>query len=283
MPHMSRRKEKRNFLALPVRASRADSAGNDSRTVVCTLDLSANGARVIGLSGISQGEEVILEHKKNRVRFQAVWVAQPGTAREYQVGLRSLEPEKKLANIDEFLIGEYVDQWSPQRTEEDNAQGDRRSLQRFDCNRGVQYWTEADESRSVGQLENISLNGCFINTKFPLPRRTRLSMILSLYGMKISLKGEVRACSDAGMGVIFTALDRERETRIKKAVQRLARASSLIDRKLSAQSDIHEAERILEEVRGWYDCNLSLSWEEFFDIQVRIKGSLVSATLDKEL
>ncbi|PYY20282.1 MAG: hypothetical protein DMG60_00810 [Acidobacteria bacterium] len=280
---MSRRKEKRNFLALPVRASRADSAGNDSRTVVCTLDLSANGARVIGLSGISQGEEVILEHKKNRVRFQAVWVAQPGTAREYQVGLRSLEPEKKLANIDEFLIGEYVDQWSPQRTEEDNAQGDRRSLQRFDCNRGVQYWTEADESRSVGQLENISLNGCFINTKFPLPRRTRLSMILSLYGMKISLKGEVRACSDAGMGVIFTALDRERETRIKKAVQRLARASSLIDRKLSAQSDIHEAERILEEVRGWYDCNLSLSWEEFFDIQVRIKGSLVSATLDKEL
>jgi len=280
---MSRRKEKRNFLALPVRASRADSAGNDSRTVVCTLDLSANGARVIGLSGISQGEEVILEHKKNRVRFQAVWVAQPGTAREYQVGLRSLEPEKKLANIDEFLIGEYVDQWSPQRTEKDNAQGDRRSLQRFDCNRGVQYWTEADESRSVGQLENISLNGCFINTKFPLPRRTRLSMILSLYGMKISLKGEVRACSDAGMGVIFTALDRERETRIKKAVQRLARASSLIDRKLSAQSDIHEAERILEEVRGWYDCNLSLSWEEFFDIQVRIKGSLVSATLDKEL
>ncbi|PYY11920.1 MAG: hypothetical protein DMG61_17695 [Acidobacteria bacterium] len=280
---MSRRKEKRNFLALPVRASRADSAGNDSRTVVCTLDLSANGARVIGLSGISQGEEVILEHKKNRVRFQAVWVAQPGTAREYQVGLRSLEPEKKLANIDEFLIGEYVDQWSPQRTEEDNAQGDRRSLQRFDCNRGVQYWTEADESRSVGQLENISLNGCFINTKFPLPRRTRLSMMLSLYGMKISLKGEVRACSDAGMGVIFTALDRERETRIKKAVQRLARASSLIDRKLSAQSDIHEAERILEEVRGWYDCNLSLSWEEFFDIQVRIKGSLVSATLDKEL
>ena len=279
---MSRRKEKRNFLALPVRASRADSAGNDSRTVVCTLDLSANGARVIGLSGISQGEEVILEHKKNRVRFQAVWVAQPGTAREYQVGLRSLEPEKKLANIDEFLIGEYVDQWSPQRTEEDNAQGDRRSLQRFDCNRGVQYWTEADESRSVGQLENISLNGCFINTKFPLPRRTRLSMILSLYGMKISLKGEVRACSDAGMGVIFTALDRERETRIKKAVQRLARASSLIDRKLSAQSDIHEAERILEEVRGWYDCNLSLSWEEFFDIQVRIKGSLVSASLDKE-
>ena len=71
---MSRRKEKRNFLALPVRASRADSAGNGSRMVACTLDLSANGARVIGLSGISQGEEVILEHKKNRVRFQAVWV-----------------------------------------------------------------------------------------------------------------------------------------------------------------------------------------------------------------
>src|SRR5438309_2593100 len=66
---MSRRREKRNFLALPVRALGTDSNGNDLRHVVCTLDLSAQGARIIGLPEVSVGQEITLEHKKNRVRF----------------------------------------------------------------------------------------------------------------------------------------------------------------------------------------------------------------------
>ena len=134
---MSRRREKRNFLALPVRAFGIDAGGNELRHVVCTLDLSAQGARIIGLPEIQVGQEIVLEHKRNRVRFQAMWVGQPGTARQGQVGLRSLDPQKKLADIDEFLAGDYVDNWSPTLVAPAEAQAERRQVQRYDCDRGA--------------------------------------------------------------------------------------------------------------------------------------------------
>ena len=279
---MSRRREKRNFLALPVRAFGIDAGGNELRHVVCTLDLSAQGARIIGLPEIQVGQEIVLEHKRNRVRFQAMWVGQPGTARQGQVGLRSLDPQKKLADIDEFLAGDYVDNWSPTLVAPAEAQAERRQVQRYDCDRGVEYWIEGS-SPIAGQLDNISMTGCFVSTRFPLPNRTRLHMTLSLYGMKISAKGEVRAGGNGqGMGIMFTALERDSEVRLKKAVQRLKQSSQPANPSRQAQPDHRANEQILDLVRGWFDRNLTMSWDDFFDIQVRAKGNLVSATLDQD-
>ena len=279
---MSRRREKRNFLALPVRALGIDAGGNDVRHVVCTLDLSAKGARIIGLPEVQVGQEIILEHKKNRVRFQAVWVGEPGTARQGQVGLHSLDPGKKLADIDEFIGGEYVDNWSPATLAPAEIAADRRQVQRYDCDRSVEYWTDGG-SPVTGRLDNLSLTGCFVNTRFPLPRRTRLQTTLSLYGMKISAKGEVRAAwNGEGMGILFTSLDRDSEVRLKKAVQCLKQSSQSADsaRNLSPEHGINE--HILELVRAWFDRNLTMSWDDFFDIQVRAKGNLVNVGPDRE-
>jgi hypothetical protein len=193
------------------------------------------------------------------------------------VGLHSLDPRKKLAPIDEFLVGEYVDQWSPKEAKLNEIQPDRRASHRFDTDRGVQYWID-DGNLTTGHLDNISLNGCGIGTKFPLPRHTRLNMIVSLYSMKISAHGEVRASSDDGMGVVFTALDRANDTRLKKAVHRLRQATPVVERIPGAYQEHLEAERILNDVRAWFDRNLTMSWEDFFDIQVKLKGSLVKAT-----
>jgi PilZ domain-containing protein len=275
---MSRRREKRNFLALPVRALGTDAGGNDVRHVVCTLDLSAKGARIIGLPEVQVGQEIILEHKKNRVRFQAVWVGEPGTPRQGQVGLFSLDPHKKLADIDEFIAGEYVDSWSPATLVPVEIAADRRQVQRYDCDRSVEYWTDGG-SPIVGRLDNISLTGCFVNTRFPLPRRTRLQMTLSLYGIKISAKGEVRAAwNGEGMGIMFTSLDRDSEVRLKKAVQRLKQNNQSGD---SGSPERGVNEHILELVRAWFDRNLTMSWDDFFDIQVRAKGNLVNVGPDR--
>ena len=280
---MSRRREKRNFLALPVRALGTDSNGNDLRHVVCTLDLSAQGARIIGLPEVSVGQEITLEHKKNRVRFQAVWVGEQGSARQGQVGLHSLDPEKKLADIDEFIVGEYIDNWSPAALAPAEIIADRRQVQRYDCDRSVEYWTEGSSTPVIGRLDNISLTGCFVNTQFPLPRRTRLQLTLSLYGMKISAKGEVRAAwNSEGMGILFTSFDRENEVRLKKAVQRLKQSSQPADSSRNA-SPVHGTnEQILELVRAWFDRNLTMSWEDFFEIQIRAKGNLVNVGPDPE-
>src|SRR5690349_8839811 len=136
---MSRRREKRSCLAVPVRVSGSDAHGRSFRHVVCTLDLSATGARITSLQSltVSVGQELTLEHQKDRVRFQVVWIGQPGTSREGQIGLRTLEPEKKFTAIGRQIDdGAYIDTWQP-KIEEDRE--DRRSAPRFDCDRGVQY------------------------------------------------------------------------------------------------------------------------------------------------
>lgn len=266
---------------MPVRVSGSDAHGRSFRHVVCTLDLSPKGARITSLQTltVSVGQELTLEHQKDRVRFQVVWIGEPGTSRDGQIGLRTLEPEKKFAAVGNQIDAEtYIDTWQP-NIEQD--QEDRRSAPRFDCDRGVQYWTDQSASATSGRLDNISLGGCYVATRFPLPRYTRVQLILHLYGMKIPAQGEVRACDDGqGMGIMFTALEKECELRVKKAVLRLAQSTQ--SEGLNRPGSSTDAQ-ILDEIRAWFDRNLTMTWEDFFDIQVRSKGSLVSASLEKEL
>lgn len=275
------RTEKRRFLALPVRVSGIDAQGNSFRHVVCTLDFSATGVRISSLETLTirTGQELVLEHQKDRARFEVVWIGEPGTSRAGQIGLRNLEPDKRIAPVeDQVNSGSYIDTWQPKITEDKE---DRRSVPRFDCDRGVQYWTDQSASPITGSLDNISLGGCYVATKFPLPRYTRVQLILYLYGMKIPAQGEVRASDDGhGMGIMFTTLDKDCELRVKKAVQRLTQTSQSETR--NRQSSPNDAQ-ILAEIRAWFDRSLTMTWENFFDIQVRSKGSLVSASLDKEL
>ncbi len=264
---------------MPVRVSGTDAHGRNFRHVVCTLDLSAKGARITSLQTLTLhvGQELTLEHQRDRVRFQVVWIGEEGTSRQGQIGLRTLEPEKKLSAVEAQIDGAaYIDTWQPNIQAED----ERRSAPRFDCDRGVQYWTDQSASPIAGRLDNIGLGGCYVTTKFPLPRYTRVQLILHLYGMKIPAQGEVRACDDGhGMGIMFTSLDKDCELRVKKAVQRLAQTSQSETRNRHVSSSDAQ---ILAEIRAWFDRSLTMTWEDFFDIQVRSKGSLVSASLEKE-
>jgi len=110
-----RRAEKRSFVALPVRAFGIDAEGRSFRLMACTLDVSAHGARIMGLRSVKTGQEVTLEYKGNKVRFTVVWVGDPNTARQGQVGLRLIDSDKQLANLEEFFAGAYVDNWRPGR------------------------------------------------------------------------------------------------------------------------------------------------------------------------
>lgn len=277
---MSPRRDKRSFIALPLRAYGTDAAGNHFRQPVCTLDLSAEGARIHGLTGIAPGQMITLENKKNKVRFEVVWVGEPNTPRQGQVGLRTLEPDKLLADL-ELQRGEYEDKWTPPTKPKPQAsvQEDRRTTPRFDCDRSVQYWKDDEKTPTWGTLDNISLNGCFVSTKWPLPPQTRVRVVIFLYGLKISATGQVRVSRpDEGMGIMFTGLARESQVRLKKAVQRLAQKGGEAAVAASGPDPKNGSEEMLEAVRAWFDQNLTMSWDEFFDIAVRSKGNLVVAS-----
>lgn len=274
---MSPRRDKRSFIALPLRAYGTDATGKNFRQPVCTLDLSAEGARIHGLTGIAPGQMITLENKKNKVRFEVMWVGEPKSPRQGQVGLRTLEPDKLLADL-ELQRGGYEDPWTPpaKSKPQTSVQEDRRAMPRFDCDRSVQYWKEDEKTPTWGTLENISLSGCFVTTRWPLPEQTRVRVVIFLHGLKISASGQVRVSrADEGMGIMFTSLSRESRVRLKKALQRLAQKSGETTVPVGTQQGTKNgSEEMLEAVHAWFDQNLTMSWAEFFDIAVRFKGNL---------
>src|SRR5690349_6754961 len=111
---MSRRKNKRHFIALPMLALGTDAGGTAFRDPVCTLDLSATGARIGKFHRLLKvGDELTLQYKNCKIRFHIAWIGGAGTAAQSQVGLRAIDPVRRIAELDELLSAPYVDTWTP--------------------------------------------------------------------------------------------------------------------------------------------------------------------------
>lgn len=112
--HMSRRKDQRHFIALAVSALGKNAEGNSFREPVCTLNLSAHGARISSVhNNLKVGQEVILEYKKSKARYRVVWVGEAGTSRTGQAGLQAIDGENRIPELSEVFQGNYVDTWDP--------------------------------------------------------------------------------------------------------------------------------------------------------------------------
>lgn len=109
---MARRKDERRFIALPAIAYGTDTNGQDFREPVCTLDLSARGARVSNLRhSLKIGQEVTIEIRKHKLRFRVAWRGVAGTATAGQIGLHAIESLKKIPDLSDLFDGRYVDTW----------------------------------------------------------------------------------------------------------------------------------------------------------------------------
>ncbi|HKT24643.1 MAG TPA: PilZ domain-containing protein [Terriglobales bacterium] len=107
---MSRRKSQRHFIALPALIFGNDSEGKGFRDPVCTLDVSASGARISNFHRkVNIGQELTLDLKKHKVRFRVAWVGQDGGKRAGQLGLQAIDPLNRIADLESLLSGTYVD------------------------------------------------------------------------------------------------------------------------------------------------------------------------------
>jgi hypothetical protein len=107
---MSRRKSKRHFIALPALIFGNDADGKAFRDPVCTLDVSATGARISNFHRkVNVGQELTLDYKKHKVRVRVAWVGQDGGNRAGQIGLQAIDPLHRIADLDGLFSGTYVD------------------------------------------------------------------------------------------------------------------------------------------------------------------------------
>lgn len=88
---LDKRQEKRLHLAVPVKVF-PDITSIESQNC-CTYEISTRGARLVAPAGIkSVGQTIWLQRHNRRARYKVVWIGEPGTSLESQVGVETLEP-----------------------------------------------------------------------------------------------------------------------------------------------------------------------------------------------
>src|SRR5690348_753999 len=107
---MSRRKSQRHYIALPAFIFGNDADGKWFRDPVCTIDVSAHGARISNFHRkVIVGLELALDYKKHKVRFRVAWIGAEGGKRVGQIGLQAIDPLNRIADLDGLFGGSYVD------------------------------------------------------------------------------------------------------------------------------------------------------------------------------
>jgi hypothetical protein len=90
-----RRKRPRKMAAVPVKVRGTTAQAKPA--VACTLDISAEGAR-LNLPGWTgePGEIINVERGSEKSMFRVAWVGAPGTDRRGQIGIQCLEQGKSI-------------------------------------------------------------------------------------------------------------------------------------------------------------------------------------------
>jgi hypothetical protein len=91
---MGARREMRLYLCLPVRISGVDAKGEAFEQDATTLDLTATGVRLEGIThALKLGGIVNIQCRGSKANFKVKWVGMPDTALHGQVGLKLIEQE----------------------------------------------------------------------------------------------------------------------------------------------------------------------------------------------
>jgi hypothetical protein len=86
------RRERRLTVPISVRLWGLDRDGKVFSQNVKTLDIATSGARLFGVTAaLERGFIVGLQCGNMRARFMVMWVGEPGSPREGQIGLRAAE------------------------------------------------------------------------------------------------------------------------------------------------------------------------------------------------
>ena len=96
-PKASERQNKRLHVALPIRVTYWDDAQKPCLEIACTYDISEHGARVTGLRNVKEAGEVIaIERGKSKAFCRVVWVGEPNSELQGQIGLQCVESDRIL-------------------------------------------------------------------------------------------------------------------------------------------------------------------------------------------
>jgi hypothetical protein len=223
---MMRHPEPRVNISLDVKVWGLDVYGKPFVQHARTVNASSVGARLIGIDCVREGEVISLQHGEQQARYKVVWVGNDA-AKSRQIGIQCVEPGKRLFITQpstpgakftpDFPGGRAVGQ-SPgnARSTMQDMPGTRRTQQRFHVTGGVELRRNEGAPPVFGNLSDISLTGCYVETVSALPVGTELLFMLRARDAVVRGRATVKTSHHAvGVGLIFTHVSKEDQQKLE--------------------------------------------------------------------
>ena len=226
---MMRYLEPRVDISLDVKVWGMDFNGKPFVQHARTVNASSAGARLIGIDCVREGEVISLQHDDQKARCKVIWVGRD-VAKSRQIGIQCVEPDKKLfgtklkpgANQGAPFAHGYTGSpgtavaAAPARRTMSDSPGTRRAQQRFHCTGGVEMRRNEGAPPVFGNLSDLSLTGCYVETVSTLPVGSEILFMLRVREKVVRGRAQVKTSHHAvGLGLVFTQIATEDQGKLE--------------------------------------------------------------------
>jgi len=232
---MDRRHEPRYQVKLDVKISGMDRHGKPFLVHTSTFDANSTGARLSGLGFIEPGESIDIRHNGRLSRCKVVWTGRENTSTAGHIGIQCFEPGKPLFEVQastpsEIAIAEieqagsgFAPQPPTARSFMQDRPASRRKNARYHCSGGVELRRSEDTPPIFGNLSDISLEGCYVETVSTWPAGTDVLFVLRVRDQIIRGRAHIKTSHHAvGMGMHFQNLGAEDQHKLEFLMGTLA-------------------------------------------------------------
>jgi PilZ domain len=208
------RPEPRIAAELPIRVFGMDADEHPFFQTAQATNISKDGALLSGLEHqIKVGDIIGIQHGTKKARFKVAWVVEGGPLHKIQVGVQLLNdqecPWKELLTSAEKPTAP--------------AQGqNRRRFARHKVSLPMEIRDERVNTPMRVNANDISGNGCYVETILPLPKGTTLKVEFWKETEKVTTTAVVRTCDPGvGMGIEFIGLPQEDRQRLQEYLEKV--------------------------------------------------------------
>jgi len=228
--------EPRVAISLDVKVWGMDLYGKPFVQHARTVNATSVGARLIGIDCVREGEVISLQHENQKARCKVVWVGRDA-AKSRQIGIQVVEPDKKLFGAKLKPPAIQTAQFTSSFTAASGAaqavqharrsmpdtSGTRRGQQRFHCTGGVEMRRNEGAPPIFGNLSDLSLSGCYVETVSTLPVGAEILFMLRVRDNVVRGRAQVKTSHHAvGLGLVFIHLSKEDEQKLEVILSALS-------------------------------------------------------------
>ncbi len=201
-----------------------------------TLNATKRGARLLGIDCVRVGETVGIQHGEQKSRFRVVWVGREDTPRAGQLGVQCLE-DQPIFTLDRRTNGgemnfakisglaNAIESARHRRPNRGDSMPSRRRYPRYNCTGGVELRRQEGGHAIWGNLSDLCLTGCYVETVSTLPPGNQVFFQLRVRDIAVRGRAVVKTSHHAvGMGLSFQHLSPEDQQHLEFLVGGLAGA-----------------------------------------------------------